>query len=235
MNKLEIWAAVLVIAMAIGLFYGAKQSAAEQVASLEASPIIVVIDAGHGGMDGGAVSVTGALESQINLKIAQKADYLLVFCGFNTKMIRNSDISIHEDSAQTISEQKVSDLKQRVEIVNATPKAVLLSIHQNTFPESKYHGAQVFYADTAESQSWAEWTQNSLVSNLDTTNNRKAKLSSKVYLMEHINCDGILVECGFLSNETEELNLQTDIYQTKLALAMADGLCCWQQEENHEV
>lgn len=234
MKKQELLAAVFAMAILIGLCFGAERAVAEQAADLAEAPITVVIDAGHGGLDGGAVSITGALESEMNLEISQKTDFLLVLCGFQTKMIRNSDISIHEDSAQTVSEKKISDLHQRVNITNETPNGVLLSIHQNTFPEGKYHGAQVFYADGADSKLWAEVTQESLITNLDTTNNRQAKLASSVYLMEHITCPGILVECGFLSNETEEYNLKQPDYQIKLALAMTEGLSHWQEEGNEE-
>lgn len=230
MKPWEILGAIFALAICIGLYMGSQRAVAQQVAELDAMPITVVIDAGHGGMDGGAVSVSGTKESEINLEISQKTEFLLALCGFQTKMIRDSDISIHEDSAQTISEQKVSDLHQRVEIANNTTNGVLLSIHQNTFPEAQYHGAQVFYCDDSDSKSWAEWTQSSLIQQVDSDNNRQAKVASKVYLMEHITCPGILVECGFLSNETEEYNLKQPDYQIKLALAMVEGLSLWQQE-----
>ena len=109
--------------------------------------VCVIIDAGHGGEDGGASSSSGTLESDLNLQIALRLEDLLHLLGYDTYMIRRTDISVYT-SGQTLSQKKVSDLKERVRIINETKNAVLISIHQNYFPESKYSGAQVFYAKT---------------------------------------------------------------------------------------
>ena len=114
----------------------------------------VVIDAGHGGIDGGATSCTGSLESHINLEIATRLNDLLHLLGVNTHMIRNSDISVYT-SGTSIAEKKASDLKERVRIINQTENAFLISIHQNYFPQNQYHGAQVFYRSTEESKNFA--------------------------------------------------------------------------------
>ncbi len=237
MKKQWILGAVVVIFVVYLWVWCFKGYSIRQVSALAEMPITVIIDPGHGGIDGGASTADGVRESQINLEISLKVDALLVFCGFQTKLIRDSDISIHESDAQTISAQKISDLKQRVQMVNDTNKGVLLSIHQNTFPETKYHGAQVFFSQTDTSQNWAEITQNALTTLVDSANTRQAKASTQVYLMDNIQCPGILVECGFLSNPEEAQLLQQADYQRKLALAMVDGLSQWQQEgrEHHEV
>ncbi len=182
-----------------------------------ASPTIV-IDPGHGGEDGGAVSVTGVRESQLNLEISLRLNDLLRFLGAQTKLIRAADISIYTEG-NTIAQKKVSDIHQRVRIVNETPNAYLLSIHQNQFSQSKYRGAQVFYAKGSEAL--AEIIQNTIAAQIDPNNHRVSKPASKIYLLEHISCPAVLVECGFLSNPEEELLLRDATHQKKLAAAIA--------------
>lgn len=179
-----------------------------------------IIDAGHGGIDGGATSCTGKLESAFNLEIAQRLNDLMHFLGYDTKMIRTTDTSIYT-KGETIAQQKISDLKERVRICNETEGAVLLSIHQNTFSDGKYSGAQVFFAATEDSEMLAKQLQSSLIQALNPTSSRQAKKSDGVYLMEHIQCPGILIECGFLSNVEEEAKLRSADYQKKLCCVIA--------------
>lgn len=183
---------------------------------------VVVIDPGHGGEDGGAVAYDGTIESGINLDIAKRLDFLLTFCGQKTLLLRQEDVSLHSPEATTLRQKKVSDLHNRVDAVNAQQDPVLISIHQNFFLSSKYHGAHVFYANGPLGQPWAEQTQKNLNSCLDPTNNRvAAPISQDIYLMNHIHCPGILVECGFLSNPEEREKLKTPEYQRSLAIVIA--------------
>lgn len=175
----------------------------------------IVIDAGHGGEDGGAVSCTGRPESAYNLEIALRLRDLMHLLGYETKMIRTADISVYT-SGTTIAQKKVSDLKHRVQIVNETENPLLLSIHQNQFPDSRYSGAQVFFSGGADSEALAKRLQAAFAATVNPGSNRNAKKSSGVYLMEHIRCTGILVECGFLSNPQEEAKLSSPEYQKKL-------------------
>lgn len=174
-----------------------------------------VIDAGHGGVDGGATSCTGVLESTINLEIALRLNDLMHFLGHDTIMIRTTDESVYTEGI-TIGQKKVSDLKERVRMVNETENAILISIHQNTFPDSRYSGAQVFYTEDDRSHAFAKTLQESLVDHLNPGSNRHCKKVAGVYLMEHIEKPGILIECGFLSNEEEEAKLRSGEYQKKL-------------------
>ncbi|MBE6986040.1 MAG: hypothetical protein E7433_01255 [Ruminococcaceae bacterium] len=183
----------------------------------------IVIDAGHGGVDGGATSCTGVLESQINLEIALRLDDLMHLLGYDTVMIRKTDTSIYTQG-QTIAAQKVSDLKERVRIVNQTENAILISIHQNTFSDSRYGGAQVFYAKDEDSRKLANQMQNDLIRYLNPESRRKPKKASGVYLMDHIDHTGVLVECGFISNPEEEAKLQNDAYQKKLCCVIVSSL-----------
>lgn len=180
----------------------------------------VIVDAGHGGVDGGATSCTGVPESQFNLELALILNDLLHFLGHETIMIRTEDISVYT-KGETIAAKKASDLKERVRIANEMPNGILLSIHQNQFHDSRYSGPQVFYASTSGSIELAAKLQTSLVSNLNPNSKRKEKASTGIYLMEHIRCPGILIECGFLSNPAEERKLRSHTYQKTLCTVIA--------------
>lgn len=183
----------------------------------------IVIDAGHGGEDGGATSCTGVLESHINLQISQKLNDILNLLGYRTYMIRTSDISVYTEG-NTIAAKKISDLKQRVKIVNSIEDALLISIHQNTFSDQKYSGAQVFYAPNSASNELATILQSKFVSMLNPGSNRKCKPADGIYLMQQIQCTGILVECGFISNPEEEALLRSADYQKRIGCVIASEI-----------
>ena len=180
----------------------------------------VLIDAGHGGEDGGATSCTGVLESHINLEISVRLNDLLNLLGIHTKMIRTTDISVYTEG-NTIAAKKVSDLKQRAEIVNHTDNAFLVSIHQNYFSDSRYSGAQVFYSANPESKEFAQILQSSFISVLNPGSNRSIKKADGIFLMQKVTCPAVLIECGFLSNQKEENMLRDPIYQKKLCCVIA--------------
>lgn len=182
----------------------------------------IVVDAGHGGIDGGATSCSGVLESQINLQIALRVDALLRFLGYDTRMIRVTDTSIYTEG-DTIAEQKVSDLKNRVKAVNETENSILLSIHQNTFSDGRYHGPQVFFSDDTYSRALAVYMQEAF-NVLDPVSGRKCRQAKGIYLMEKIHRSGILVECGFLSNPEEDARLNDPVYQNEVACVIATAM-----------
>lgn len=183
----------------------------------------IIIDAGHGDPDGGAVSCTGAYESEINLQISQRLRDLLHLLGFDTLMTRTTASSVYTDG-NTIGQKKVSDLKERVRMINVVENGILLSIHQNYFSDGRYSGAQMFWASTQGSRELAEALQSAFVTHLNPGSNRAAKKCQGIYLMEHIKCPGVLVECGFLSNPSEEAKLHSEDYQKKICCAIASGL-----------
>ena len=187
---------------------------------------VIVIDAGHGGEDGGASSSSGILEKDINLSISMKVKSLLDVMGFKTVCVRNDDRLIYDSSCKTMREKKVSDIHKRLDIMNAHPGCIFLSIHQNHFTQSKYTGAQVFYSkNTPESAILAEYIQKSLKKNLQPENTRKIKPSgTEIYLLYHAKETAVMVECGFLSNGGEAELLNENEYQTKTALAIVSGL-----------
>ena len=186
---------------------------------------VIVIDAGHGGEDGGAVAADGTVESGINLAIAQDLDALLRLLGCETKLTRTEDAAIDSDGARTLREKKASDLRNRAALVNETPNAVLLSIHQNSLPASRrVHGAQAFHARTEGSEALAESVQVALNAAVNPGNEKSRKVIDKsVYLMKNISCPAVLVECGFLSNAEEAARLCETDYQRKLAVTVAAG------------
>lgn len=182
----------------------------------------IVIDAGHGGEDGGAVSCTGKSESSYNLQIALRLNDLLHLMGMQTIMIRSTDTSVYT-AGNTIAQKKVSDLKHRVNIINQNPNAILISIHQNTFPDAQYHGAQVFYAKSPGSETLAKKLQESFLHTINQGSRRKEKQGSGIYLLDKAAIPGVLVECGFLSNPAEETLLLKPTYQKNICSIIASA------------
>lgn len=221
----------VVLLIYIGIVSGAilaVQPAAAAATVGQESGHTLILDAGHGGEDGGALSADGEKESDINLAIVLRLEQLMGFCGVCPVLTRREDRSLHDVTADTLREKKVSDLHNRVALVEGAENPVFLSVHQNSYADAKYSGAQVFYAPTEGSASWGEAAQALLRGALDENNTRGAKeIPDTVYLMNHIRCPGLLVECGFLSNREEAHLLGTAEYQKKVAAALAGVcLCC---------
>lgn len=188
-------------------------------------PSVVIIDPGHGGEDGGAVAADGTTESGINLAISLRLEKVLRFLGHETQMTRREDISVYTQGAETLREKKVSDLKNRVEQINAAENACLISIHQNSMPSvPSVHGAQTFHSQTEGSAQMAEPIQDALNAFVNQGNEKSYKqISDSIYLMKHVTCPAALVECGFLSNSNEVKQLQSSGYQNALAVSIAAG------------
>lgn len=176
--------------------------------------VCLVIDAGHGGEDGGTTSCTGVLEKKINLEISVRLRDLCHLLGIQTKMIRTEDTALCTEG-ETIAQRKLSDLKNRVEIVNNTTNAILLSIHQNYYADSEYWGAQMFYNKTEAGRNLAQMLQREF-QNCFPGNHRKSKEATGVYLMKHTLVPSVLIECGFLSNPEEESKLRDPQYQKSI-------------------
>lgn len=223
LKKYVVFSKILSLAVIGGALLLSRLGSAVAVWTMQTQPYpTVIIDAGHGGEDGGAISITGIRESGLNLEISKRVRDFLNFMGLSTKMIRDSDVSVYTEG-ETIAQKKVSDIHHRAKIVEATPNALLISIHQNHFSEAKYRGAQIFYAETQGSAELAERLQGAIAQQADPKNRRQCKKAQDVYLMKHISCTAVLIECGFLSNYEEEQLLQTAAYQKKLAAVIG---CC---------
>lgn len=191
----------------------------------------IILDPGHGGIDGGAIGVDGLVEKDINLDIALTLRSMLETSGFEVLMTRETDISIHNPSAKTVKEQKTSDLKNRLKMTTENPDAIFISIHQNQFPQGKYKGAQVFYGRKNEqSKVLAELLQSGMADQLDKTNKRQCKEGGKeLYLLYQSEVPAVLVECGFISNPEEASLLSTQEYRNKVAFSIYSGLMRYTQ------
>ncbi len=183
---------------------------------------IVLLDAGHGGEDGGAVGIGGIIEKDINLAITLKTAVFFEFFGYEIEFTRETDKMTCDEGLKTQRERKVSDIKNRLKQIEKSPCICSISIHQNIFGgEAK--GAQVFYGgNNPESKVLAESLQNGISSMLQPENNRVIKQATKdIYILYHTEKPAILVECGFISNSSEAALLSSDDYRNKMAFAIA--------------
>jgi N-acetylmuramoyl-L-alanine amidase len=201
----------------------------DQIASnLEAGspPRTIVIDAGHGGEDGGASGSTGTPEKEINLAIAKDLEQLLVASGYHVVMTRTEDVAIGDNSLKTVHERKVSDMHQRLKILEEQKNCVFISIHQNYFTQSQYNGTQIFYStNDPNSKILAENIREQVIQLLQKDNQRETKpAGDSIYLLRESKVPAVLVECGFLSNSEEELKLKDPIYQHKMAFSIYSGV-----------
>lgn len=185
----------------------------------------IILDAGHGGADGGAVAADGTAESGINLAVALRLREVFALLGRETVMTRTDEGSLADADSETLRQQKVSDTKNRVALINSVANGQLISLHQNTLTgHPEVHGAQVFFGKVEGSSERAAAVQQTLNETVNVGNEKTAKpIGSDVYIMSHAQCPAILVECGFLSNEAEAARLMTEEYQTVLALSIAGG------------
>jgi len=213
-------AAVLAAAVCLAAMLPIQQVA---VSSARVQTSLVLIDAGHGGADGGAVAGDGTLEKDVNLAIALPLRDMLQVFGVSVQMTREVDVSIHDPSVTSIRDQKVSDMRNRLAMYNQATLAV--GIHQNHFPVEKYHGTQVFFGTQNEhSRALAETIRHTVVTALQPDNTRELKAGSDVFLLKNAPCPAVFVECGFLSNRAELEQLKEAEYQHKMALSIAVGI-----------
>lgn len=186
---------------------------------------LIIIDAGHGGEDGGAVAKDGTAEKDINLQISLKLNDILSALGFNTKLIRTTDTAIHTEG-DTIRARKISDIHNRKAIMDECDNCLYISIHQNKYSDSSIWGAQTFYSKNDEkSKDLAQFIQSTISGQLQPENKRKIKPSgTDIYLLYNATKPAVMVECGFLSNPDELSKLTDSEYQNKMALSIAIGI-----------
>ena len=182
----------------------------------------VVIDAGHGGFDSGKVGIDGTLEKDINLSIAKKLEALLLANDIHVIMTRIDD---HDLCTESSAGKKRQDMTNRVEIMNASNADCIVSIHQNSYPDSRVHGAQVFYyTNSISGKSLATLIQKSLITRVDPSNHREEKSDNNYFILKNSRFPTVIVECGFLSSLDESKKLVDDTYQQKLAWAIHLGI-----------
>lgn len=208
----------------LSMFYLSKQGA-EYLTSASESVVtgkkVIVIDAGHGGKDPGKIGIDGQIEKEINLQIAEILKVFLEMDGFEVIMTRTDDNGLYDEDA---SNKKVQDMKRRIQMIEEADPLLVVSIHQNSYPESYVKGGQVFYYGTStDSKSLAETIQKQL-KELDPENHREAKANTSYYLLKKTSKPIVIVECGFLSNPDEAQRLSDEHYQEKLAFKIFMGI-----------
>jgi len=190
------------------------------------NPPQIILDAGHGGFDGGAVAFDGTVEKDINLKICLILSDFLKSNGYEVILTRSTDVSTDDVETDKIATRKKSDLKNRLELMRDYPNAVFVSVHLNKFTTSAAFGSQVFYSGKTDgSQLLGESIQNSIISMLQPENTRVNKqATSSTYLLYNATIPSVLVECGFISNKAELEKLKNTEYQKKMAFCIFCGI-----------
>lgn len=203
------------------LWQGNAVKASKNVPLEQEGGFVLVIDPGHGGMDGGAVSQDGTVESQVNLALGLRLEEVAALVGVETAMTRREDVDLHDGEAATVRAKKASDLRNRAAFANGVAGGVLVSLHQNSLPQAPgVHGAQVFYAETEGSRELAEAVQAALNGAVNDRAKTCKAAGDGVYLLKKAEVPAILVECGFLSNQEETALLNTEGHRTRLAVTI---------------
>ena len=193
---------------------------------------IIVLDAGHGGEDGGTVGTNGVLEKDLNLDMSESLGVYLKFAGFEVVQTRTEDILLYDRNVNYKGRKKVLDLAARYKIAEELRPDLFMSIHMNAFPDSRYSGLTVYYSPNNDQSYNAAYTVRSeVIDKLQPNNNRELKKAgSSIYLLNRLRCPSILVECGFLSNQEECSMLSTEGYRHKLSLILFSSLSSFFQE-----
>lgn len=229
MKKIYVIPVVAVLLLLCGCYFVNKRAEKcmhYQTDAMNAFGFTVVLDAGHGGEDGGAVAPDGTTEKTLNLQISGGiADYFELF-GIPYVQVRTEDVSVCDPGLKTVRERKRSDIMNRYSLINSTQNAILLSIHQNMYTQAKYNGMQVFYAeDIPSSKKLAEQIQKAVCTAMQPENKRTVKPSTdSIYLLYRAKTTSVMVECGFLSNEKELAQLKSSDYQAKIGYFILKGL-----------
>lgn len=211
-----------------GLIFAAYGKISDSIASSQKpKKYTVILDAGHGGEDGGAVGVDGIYEKNINLSIATKLKSLFGAAGYDVIMTRDEDRAIYDDNAGTLKQKKKSDLRNRLNIIksNSNDNTVFISVHQNKFTDSKYSGSQIFYSkNNPLSQELANYIKKSITGLIQPDNTREIKPADKtIFLLHNTSIPAVIVECGFLSNSEEAHKLESEEYQEQMSFCIFCG------------
>ncbi len=223
--------AVLVIS---GLAKGSAPS--ESVMADAEKKQVIIVDPGHGGADGGGVGINGVVEKDINLNISEYLGSLLNLSGYEVVFTRTEDISIYDDGIEGLRNQKISDMENRLEIIEKYPDSIFFSIHQNQYTDKAYFGAQMFYTTNNSGNFRLATIMQEKFAELQPGNDRDVKLiDNGLYLFKNTKQPALLIECGFLSNPNDAANLKNPEYQKKVAFTIYRGLTEYLTEvENKE-
>lgn len=194
----------------------------KQAVALHRNKTTIVIDVGHGGSDPGKVGIQGIKEKDVNLAIARYLKDYLIAEDYTVYMTRETDQGLYDES---VSNKKKSDLSNRIQFLQKKNASCMISIHQNSYPDTIQHGAQTFYYEgREEDKNFAQYVQDSLLA-FDPSNTRQIKSNTSYYILKNAQVPSILIECGFLSNPEETAILTDPNYQKQIAYAIAIGTC----------
>ena len=222
--KRKIVAIVAVVLLAAMMLVSSVGGGTDKVSALPTANRVIIIDAGHGGPDGGAIGGDNTAEKDLNLEVALKLQKLLEQSGCTVFMTRTEDISLSTPEDDANRQRKVADLANRKKMIDEYDVEAFVSIHMNTFSDPQYFGTQVFYSNSSGSKQLADYIQTEVCKE-DTDNIRVAKDGSKnIFILSETSIPSVVVECGFLSNEKDLTRLKSEEYQSKLAAAIYNGI-----------
>jgi N-acetylmuramoyl-L-alanine amidase len=215
---------LMLVAVILAILFNASSKSSDNTSVFTGSRVkepILIIDAGHGGADGGAVSLNGDTESAINLDIALRMSAIADLSGIKYTMTRESENIVYPDSLKSIAKKKVYDQQMRAALINKTQNAILLSVHQNIFTHASVNGPQAFYSKNEGSDALAKLIQSGMNGILCPGSRRvAAPIAQNIYLFKNVSCPAALAECGFISNPKESQLLGTDSYKLKISVVL---------------
>ena len=226
-SAVKIVALVCAVLFVVGIFANAyfESDAYIEAMQTESEKNIIILDAGHGGEDPGAIGVDGVYEKNINLDITLEIGRILSEYGYAVVYTRHDDKLLYSEEENIKGIRKISDLKNRCKIAAEYPEALFVSIHMNSYQSSKYSGLQVYYSEKNEnSRILASNIQTSVKYNMQASNKRTIKPGDGMYILENIDNSAVLIECGFLTNQEECKKLSEKEYQKQLSLAIVCGI-----------
>jgi len=236
-NKLPLTMAFLVCFLVITLTFNANSPPVSTSTGTGANgKITIILDAGHGGADGGCVGINGEIEKNINLAVVKNLRQLLEFSGFNVILTRDGDRSVHSEGVTGLRNQKVSDMQNRKAIIDAHPESFFFSVHQNIFTNPALSGGQMFYTNQNSENYKLALTLQGCFAELQPDNKREVKLiDNDLYLFKAAVQPSVLIECGFLSNASDAAKLSDAEYQRKVAFTIYKGITMYLDGANTDV
>lgn len=228
-ERISIFLVIIIFCSSVFVTMKKTEENIRSVISIQASDYndkLIILDAGHGGEDGGAVAFDGTVEKDLNLLFTENIALYFDIFGISYIKVRDSDISVGDTSLGTIRERKISDIHTRYSLINSYENSVLLSIHQNMYSVEKYSGTQVFYSSgVSDSEIIAGIIQRRIHTGLQPENTRKIKESDKsIYLLYNAQRPSVMVECGFLSNINELSLLNTHEYRSQFSYFLTQSI-----------
>lgn len=226
----KVAAFVLILALSVGITTGTLFAydacfANYTPTGTDAANKVIIVDAGHGGEDSGAVGVNGVYEKDLNLQVANVLAGVLKEKGYTVIMTRTEDKMLYEEDQNIKGIRKISDLKNRCKVAGQYPGALFISVHMNSFGAAKYSGLQVYYSHGNDnSNALASCIQQAVKRELQHENNRVVKDGKDIYILENCPITSVLIECGFLTNADECAKLSDKEYQKELSFAIVCGI-----------